>query len=213
MKLPQFTWLMLATLGVLIGLVGTAAIRGHQRLADAVEQGGSEELAVEVAELTKNSRRLRSQVTSLEEELAKLEGSVRDVRQTNETLESSILRFNLLLGLQPGVGPGIIVAPEQELDVTQLLDLVNGLRSLDAEAIAINGERVTARTALSGTRFYLPLTVLAVGDAQILRDGLVSNGGILEQLDIHASVEAAEEIRMPTKTVESMLYWTQAYTG
>ncbi len=209
MKLPQSTWLTLITLGVLVGLFGTAAIKANQRFGDVIKQGGSEELAVEVAELTKNSRRLRSQVVSLEEELSRLEGSVRDVRQTNETLESSILRFNLLLGLQPGVGPGVIVAPRQELDVTQLLDLTNGLRSIGAEAIAINGERVTARTALSGTKFLLPLTVLAVGDAQVLRDGLVSNGGVLEQLGIAADVQTDEQLRMPTKTVESMLYWPQ----
>jgi uncharacterized protein YlxW (UPF0749 family) len=118
-------------------------------------------------------------------------------------------KLQALLGLTPITGPGIVVRlsdnPQASKDAGpdagpflpgivhdfDLLQVVNELRSAKAEAIAINGIRVTGFTPIRcvGPTIYVnyepkpaPFEITAIGDADDLKNALSLPGGILENL-------------------------------
>jgi uncharacterized protein YlxW (UPF0749 family) len=115
----------------------------------------------------------------------------------------------MLLGLTPVKGEGIVIRladnPQAAADAGpdagpflpgivhdfDLLQVVNELRSAKAEAIAVNGIRITGYTPIRcvGPVIYInfesvaaPFTVQAIGNADSLESAVSMPGGIIENL-------------------------------
>jgi len=144
---------------------------------------------------------LRRQVDTLQAELARLQGGAGGRRHDLDELR---LRFDELAaqaGLTAVHGPGVtveladstmrespsgdpndLVVHEQDLQ-----SVVNALWAAGAEAIAVNGERITATSAircvgntllLHGTVYAPPYRIAAIGNAATLEAGLRRDAGV-----------------------------------
>ena len=93
-----------------------------------------------------------------------------------------------------------------------LLAAVNGLWQAGAEAIAVNGHRLTSRTAIRGagqaiTVDYRSLTrpyvIEAIGDGRRLADGFAASSGggwwrsLREQYGMRLDVARSADLRLP----------------
>ncbi|AEW04828.1 protein of unknown function DUF881 [Sulfobacillus acidophilus DSM 10332] len=112
-------------------------------------------------------------------------------------LQSQLVQAEILAGTVPVEGPGIIVhwdngnAPAAyQLSDIDLLLLVNELRAAGAEAISINGQRITAQTEIRSAANYIlindtqsaaPFTILAIGSPSTLSDALTLPGGLYQE--------------------------------
>ncbi len=112
-------------------------------------------------------------------------------------LNSVLIQDEILAGTVPVTGPGVTVtwsngsapAAYQITDIDLLL-LVNELRAAGAEAISINGQRITAQTEIRSAANYIlinqaqsgaPFTVKAIGQPQALSGALTLSGGLYDE--------------------------------
>ena len=112
-------------------------------------------------------------------------------------LQQQLTQDEILAGTIPVQGPGITVkwanngapAAYQITDIDLLL-LVNELRAAGAEAISINGQRITAQTEIRSASNYIlineaqtqaPFTVKAIGPPASLAGALKLAGGLYDE--------------------------------
>ena len=172
-----------------------------------------------IATLTKQTRQLRS---------ALLSGT-----HDADGLLAEITRLSLRSGTGPAVGPGVeIVAddkPDAEDDRSRVLDtdlqgLVNGLWEAGAEAISINGERLTALSAIrhAGSAITVNLTSLnrpykikAIGDPKTMPTRFQSSrtGGawldLVNQVGLVYSMTTKTSLELPGAEVPDLRYVEQ----
>jgi uncharacterized protein YlxW (UPF0749 family) len=138
-----------------------------------------------VADLQDRIVRQRERNVGLQSRLSRLNDTVRAAEARQRRLEVST-------GFVAVTGPGVRIAvddapngdPTQAVRDEDLALLVDGLWSAGAEAIAINGQRLTALTAIrnSGPAVHVngrplapPYTVLAIGDTRTLQADLLDS--------------------------------------
>lgn len=150
---------------------------------------GDTEAATERAHLIDQVQRAEQRHDQQQAELVELEGQVRELqaaRGVGPTPGDEADRLALLVGTRAASGPGAVItltdapnATSADNTVTDqdLRQVVNGLWAAGAEAIAINGHRLSNRTAirLAGSAVTVdyrsvtsPYRVEAIGDANAL---------------------------------------------
>jgi uncharacterized protein YlxW (UPF0749 family) len=164
-----------------------------------------------VANLNAGIDQRRQEIAALERDLATLSANqdrgVVSLGQIRDEL-SSIRAYG---GLEAVVGPGVSVTVDGPIDGPTLEDLINELRGAGAEAIAVDGIRVVAGSAVTGgpgeveiesTRLEDPFEVSAIGGAETLTGSLTRSGGIVAQVaatspDVTLTVTPVERLALP----------------
>ncbi len=179
----------------------------------------AQDLTEQLQRTTKERDALADEVALLREKLA--QNGKRD--QAIEALTEELRRANILAGLVPVEGPGIIVTltdSSQPLQPTDnpnlylvhdedLLRLVNELRAGGAEAIAVNDQRLVSNSEIrcagptilvNTTKIAPPFVIKAIGDPQLLESSIRMKGGWLETLEtwgIKSQVKVVDKIEIP----------------
>jgi uncharacterized protein YlxW (UPF0749 family) len=182
---------------VLLGLVtGTAAaqVRSRARAGNAVRQA----LVADVLRRTAESDSLARQADRLRASVAAARTAALTSGSAGRSMAQQLAALELAAGVDRVTGPGLVVrlddapgasgpdaprggqvADGRVLD-RDLQDAVNGLWAAGAEAISINGLRLTARTAIrsAGEAILVdyrplspPYTIRALGDPAALEPG------------------------------------------
>lgn len=157
---------------------------------------------------------LRERNLELEDELGRLADSEQEVLVTNRRLEvrTGFLRVS-------GEGVRVTVVDRPDADAVQLVQdsdlraLVNGLWEAGAEAIAVNGQRLTSRSAIrwSGLAIEVnykgtasPYVVEAVGDTRTLSARLFDTtsglrfAGTAERYGFTYDVQNVDQLSLPS---------------
>lgn len=211
-------------------LTGTAVAEVRER--SVADQGLRGELAAEVAQRTRDSDELAGRVAALRDEVA----AVREQALGTDAAGRAAAERLAVLGAAAATtavrGPGLVVTlddaptgdvvgedplrggtePEGRVRDADLQDVVNGLWAAGAEAVAVDGQRLTALSAIrsAGESVLVdlrplspPYVVEAVGDASRLEVRFVDGPSgrrlaTLEQLyGIRSEVARAEELDLP----------------
>ncbi len=188
------TLIVLVLVGVLVGVIVVAS-RSSARAVDS-----------ERAALLGLAEQKRDEAAALQASVAELEGEVRALREAAVSREeigaaqaARIDELGVISGVQAVLGPGALVSVADAESargggsgVSRVLDIdlqqvVNGLWEVGAEAVAINGQRVGALSAIRSVQETIlvnyepivgPYRVSAVGDPRTLpTDFLRSSGG------------------------------------
>ena len=159
----------------------------------------SAQTAVTVLELTRTREQLAKQQTDLSDKLTQLKASSEQARASHDQAISEHNTNQVLLGKTAVYGTGIQLTFDKPLIATNVLDLVNALRNLGAEAISVNGQRFTGVSWVADQNFNAPVTVMAIGDQQLLDGGVRQRGGILDSLRLTASVTRVDTLTMPAR--------------
>ncbi|MBS46078.1 MAG: hypothetical protein CMH83_23450 [Nocardioides sp.] len=206
-----------AVVGV-FGLLAATAFVQTSRDADAdqasrttlISRIGDER--ARVAEGQEESARLLEANTSLED-------TVRTLAADEQTTEAQQRRLKARTGFLAVTGPGITVVVTQvdDADDNQVVQdgdlqlLVNGLFEAGAEAVAVNGQRIAAGTAIrvsgdaievNGVGIAPPYTLEAIGDRRTLPARLFETtsglqfAGIASRFGIGYEVSATDELML-----------------
>lgn len=142
---------LLLVVGLLAVLLTVAVLQTTTGSGSAAEQ--RQELLKRVADARERQSDLGEQASALDAEVGQL-----GVDALGDPLErEELTRLERLAGGAPVVGPGIVVTVDDADDATSaeglVLDgdlsrLVNGLRQAGAEAVSINGRRLSALTPI-----------------------------------------------------------------
>ncbi|WP_375424890.1 DUF881 domain-containing protein [uncultured Friedmanniella sp.] len=177
-------WL-LGAVAVLVGVLFAVAALQTTRSAPAVQTERSE-LITRVQDAETAQDQLRSRATTLSEDISTLRAAALGDDAGSQALQRRISLLDPVVGLIAVHGPGVSVvvddAPSADDERDRVLDLdlqilANGLWQAGAEAIAVNGHRLSGLTAIRSagdaiTVDYRSLTppyrIEAVGDPQTL---------------------------------------------
>lgn len=122
-----------------------------------------------------------------------------------------------------GNGISVVITPDDEVPITSnmLIQFVNEIKSADALAISVNGQRVAAMTEIRDTvegfsvngelfSYDSPITILALGKGVDMYGALQMVGGVLDkwtQIHIDVHVDIVDNLYIPAlgdKQQESM---------
>jgi uncharacterized protein YlxW (UPF0749 family) len=192
--LPRWRWsfaLVTLTIGALLAI---AALQTNQTAP--VLQTERAELISRIKAAETDQDHLRARVSSLSAEVASLREAAVGDDDTLKALVAQIARLGPTVGTSAVTGPGVLIvvddAPGGNGDVrNRVLDLdlqmlANGLWQAGAEAVAINGHRLSSLTAIRSAGDAItvdyrslnrPYLIEAIGDPRTLQARFVESSG------------------------------------
>jgi uncharacterized protein YlxW (UPF0749 family) len=203
----QASQLVLTAICLALGLLLVVQLRSQ---GDVRQEAGSAEWEFVVTELIESNARLREEISTLQTQLADLQ----DLERGGAVLESLVDEVNHLRianGLVEFSGPGVELEIRGAVSVLDIHDLINELRNAGAEALALNGHRIVASSAIGtdgehvtvdGLPASAPYRLEAIGEAHTLEAALTRPGGLVDLLHqasrgIVITVSQREKVTMP----------------
>lgn len=203
-------WLI-ALVCVLIGFMVAVQFRTAQDAKGSLSQQRIEEISDRLLQ-TEHER------DELSEELHKMQTAA---ASTDNQQDKDLLRYRA--ALVPLEGEGVIVRMDDSTKPVKagenpnlyvihdddLLRVVNELRAAGAEAIAINGQRLTGTSeircagptlSVNNVRSSAPFEIRAIGDKKSLENALRMRGGVAETLGvwgIQLDIKASNDVYIP----------------
>lgn len=190
--------------------------------ADATNAARLETLQGLYNELMDQKDGLEDQVEELQSELSLYRDQAASGDEGSEALKAELDKLEIAAGLTDVEGPGVTVILEDssstnvtgdEADYlihdSDLLSVINELRSAGAEAISLNGERILATSevrctgavvTVNGRRYAAPYVVFAIGDPDTLYSAMTMRNGVvdvLSQWGITVKVTASDQLLIP----------------
>ena len=221
---------------LVLGITIAAQFKAFARTEQPTIDPRTESLQLQLATTTSERDALAKEVIILREKLTAIETNDEAVVQ----LQSELIKANMLNGLLPVQGPGILISINDNPNPLQngenpndglvhdydLRDVVNELKSSGAEAISINDARITPLSEIrcagptiliNWNKVVPPFVVRATGDPDILEGGLVMRGGVLDKLKnsygLEIKTEKGDNIEIPAyKGTLDMKYSTPIIT-
>lgn len=196
--------------GALLAVLGFSAVVQVSDIdRDTTYSGLREQDLIEILNAQSGTvERARSEVARLEEDLESLQSDATSRTAALTQTQERIRTLNIIAGLVPVTGPGIrvtVTETDGRASLNSLLDLVQELRTADAEAIEFNDKhRVVAQSAfndaasggieLDGELLETPYVIDVIGDPHALHGALTFGSGPIEQLEDFdgASVDVEE---------------------
>lgn len=186
--------IVLVLFAILLGFLIMRQIVVQKDVKTALSAPENQLLSQEVAQLYRQSEKLRKENSELKEEKLKLTESMAGREEANQIADETIAKLKVVSAEYPISGEGVKVWINHYLALTQLVDLINAVRNSGAEALTINGKRMGPKTAFdqAAESYYLEI----IGNKDILAEALSRQGGILEQIGM-GNVEKANYLVLP----------------
>jgi len=221
----------IAFVTILLGVMLGFQFRNTSAGNNVAPRDREQELALEKKSLVEDLYGLQKEISDLS---AKLDQAGIGQREANEALERELARIGRFAGLAPVSGPGVELVVQshpgqagpvngyalENVTDEYLLKIVNELFSADSEAVAINGQRITAVSEIrlagshinvNGTPLEPPYHIIAVGNTSALKSRLELKGGLAEFLSEYGvSVEIKEKDEVMIPAFAGKLYFDYA---
>lgn len=215
----RLTLVALVVFGV---LVATAAV---QTSRDADDSAASRESLVEQADARKAAlSQRRTQVRDLQSQIATLQASSLEATTQGRAVAQQLSRLGVLTGSVTTRGPGIAVrvddapgatTPERQVQSPDLQKLVNALWTVGAEAISINGQRLTSLSPIRDAAGSVtvnfrsvsrPYTVSAIGNSRQMGARLLDTAGgrawvtLQSNFGLQFTIDTKDSMQLPAAT-------------
>ncbi len=206
---------LMASLAVgllLVGFLLVAQWRGAATFTRSLDRQSDQNLAIIIQEIAAENNALRGEIVRLQMRLMETGMESEDRSRVLNEAAKEMQAVRLVSGLDAVSGPGIVVAisdPERVLLPQDFVRLVHELRAGGAEAIAVNGTRVSATSGFAGgdgsiiindVVFSRTYEVSVVGDPDNLAQALELPGGLRSTLltfpGVNVEISPAEEVRV-----------------
>ncbi|HEY3079697.1 MAG TPA: DUF881 domain-containing protein [Chloroflexota bacterium] len=201
--------LWLTAVCLLFGVLLMIQFRTQGKIAKSLQTESSTDQAQIIGNLYDANIALRNEVASLARQLEQQRDEAAPGRVSELTADLEKLR--VVNGTAPTTGPGVKLTIAADVRIEDVQDLVNELRNAGAEAVALNGGRITARSALrsdrgqvvlNDRRVVAPYVFEVIGSPEILERAITRKGGLLSYLqntypDGQIAIRKAERLDLP----------------
>lgn len=188
----------------------------------AIETMKESELRLELKNWNDKYDELNTRYEELSSKIEEYKNEKESDAKTYQLLTTELEQLNEALGKTDVEGEGIVIqltdkgGTELSDDVqvdnitsTQLLTIINELFSAGADAISLNGHRITAMSAVyeigteflkvNGDKITSPYVINAIGDSDYLKSAVSGKGGGVDQLKElghETSVDTSKKIKI-----------------
>lgn len=218
------TWIVQVTvLSVVLGMLLAAALKTQQtiKIKSGITTTRFPGLVQALQQERHTNEVLRAEIASYQEKLKKYQEALGQGSARTQVLYQDLETAKFLAGLTPATGPGIEVIlrdsrkrppPDAPEDLKQeyiihdrdIRTLINELLAAGAEAIAVNGQRIIATSAIrcsgpvtkiNDVEMSSPFIVQAIGPPDTMESALKMPGGFVEQFMITEDLSDMVQIR------------------
>jgi len=190
--------LLIGFIGLILGFFIIQQFYLHNKITKTIQPENENNLALEVSDLIKTNQELNQEISDLTSEQEKLSNSAADAEESNKALEENLIKYKIILGLVEVYGEGVQINFDSKISSVQLIDLLNAIKNIGAEAIQVNDQRITTNSTINSGFFNPPVVIKVIGDKNLLNESLVRTGGILEQIGF-GKVEKKDELVIEKK--------------
>ena len=184
--------LIFLLIAILTGFITVRQFILKTKIDQTVTQQSQENLALEVSNLLTSTEQLAKEINQLEQDKNKLETALTKDQGASQTITDDIKKYRLIAGADSAKGQGATINISHQLNDSQLIDLINSLRNIGAEAISVNNQRLIVNDGLRIDGFSLPYEITAIGNKDSLDEALSRGGGILEQIQPGLPAQAGQ---------------------
>ena len=213
-------WVAAAVVGVFGLLVTVAAVQTSER--SGVTSASRDSLLSQIDQRRDQTAELQQRIIRLRELNVGLQDALSEANDDERSTASRADRLAGIAGFGPVSGPGLVITVDDAPDGEAVRDedlslLVNGLWEAGAEAISINGKRLTTRSGLrnSGAAINLngppplspPYVVSAIGDTRTLQADLIDTSTGLafsntaDVLGFPVTMKIDDDLTLPAATL------------
>ncbi|MGE5371794.1 MAG: DUF881 domain-containing protein [Solirubrobacterales bacterium] len=213
--------LSIALVCLILGLMMAIQFRTNENNPNNQYGDRYTSLTIQLTKALKDRDALAAEVLSLRDKInqAATGGKAGAAHVVQEEIDKS----NMMAGIVPVTGQGVILTMKDSARTLQvgedpnlylihdedLLKIVNEIKGSGAEAISVNGNRITAMTEIrcAGTTILVntnkiapPFIIQAVGDPDVLESSLRIKGGWLETLElwgIQVKIDKMDRVEIP----------------
>lgn len=206
MKMRKKGELAVVVVCAVVGFLLTAQLRTVKQsaAADTTSSARLETLQNLYNEAMDKNEGLEQQVAQLQKDLAAYREQAVSEGGAAEALKNEVETLEISAGLTDLEGPGVtvVMSDSTAANVTgdeadyiihdsDLMSVINELRSAGAEAISLNGERMVATSevrctgavvTVNGRRYAAPFVIMAIGDSSTLYNALTMRNGVVDVL-------------------------------
>ncbi|MCI1641152.1 MAG: DUF881 domain-containing protein [Actinomyces sp.] len=189
---PRPLHVVLLVICFVLGAAMVTQVRAQQ--TDPLETMNQQDLVALLDELSTREETLRSEKSDLQSQLAELQNAASEQQAARSAAERAATQAAVNAGTVPVHGPGLVMTVTDgggALDSSQFVMALGELRNAGAEAVALNGVRLTPRSwftsdstgvVVDGTRISSPYTWQILGDATTLEPALEIQAGSAQQM-------------------------------
>jgi uncharacterized protein YlxW (UPF0749 family) len=215
----------LAVLGFLLAMAASQNYRSAPEL-----QNQRKQLIDQISQANTRLTDLRGQQMKLSGEVRSLQSSGLSNSSSGATLQQKLDALELQTGAVAATGPGLKAVIDDAKDTSKqqgrLLDvdlqqLVNGLWTAGAEAISVNGHRLTSLTSIRSagsaitvdyTSLTPPYTVLAIGETATMPARFSQSSGgqwvqyLVSNFGVRQSITTEDSLLVPADATIALRY-------
>lgn len=186
-----------------------------------IQNMNEDELKKEIISWQNKFNQAEKQLSETNSKIQEYEESISKGEKNSEVLDKEQKESSMLAGLTNVEGEGVVVTLEdnedEQITSRHLLNLVNELKYAGAEAISINGNRITNFTdivdvnyviMMDGIKLSSPYEVKAIGNQTYLSSTLNSKDGFLvtyRETGLNISMNEEKKVLIPKYNKELKL--------
>ncbi|MBF0958755.1 DUF881 domain-containing protein [uncultured Actinomyces sp.] len=190
--LPRGLHVVMLIIFMILGFALATQVRAQR--SDPLEGLSEQDLVTVLDELGTREQNLRERRAELTSELEDLQSAADEAQAREQASAKAALQAQIAAGTVAVQGPGVSVSvldPGANLSPTQFVMTLGELRNAGAEAIDLNGVRLTTRSAFTGqagaivvdgTPIASPYTWTVIGESQTIATALEIQAGSASQM-------------------------------
>lgn len=204
LAVPRPIHAVLLVICFVLGAALVTQVRAQQ--TDPLDSLSEEDLVVLLSELQTREDTLRQDKADLQSQLAQLQDSVSQQQAADKAAQQAQEQAQINAGVVAVHGQGVVMTVRDDrgaLNATQFVMALGELRNAGAEAIALNGVRLTARSSfvtetdgsvtVDGTRISSPYTWQVIGASDTISTALQIQAGSADQMRAKGATVAITE--------------------
>ena len=177
-------------IAIIFGFLLIIQNRSYDNVNELFTRDVSSNIFQEIKTLKDGNTDLRNEVNNLEGLTIQLS----DQNLALKAIEEEIKKYKKLNGKSPIYGSGVRIEIQADIDSNWLVDFINELFNSTAQAVSINGIRITKQTAgfdvlpkgqifLNGSILTAPYVFEAIGEGSSILGILELPGGIFDRIE------------------------------
>lgn len=195
------------------GILLSVQFNTQQELLNSLEKQNEQDLVAVVKNLNDKRAALQVEIEDLLKQKTNLVDKAASGDSVQSTIENDLKELRKANGTTALEGPGVsisITTSDNSIMYLDLVDIINELWAIGAEAISVNDIRINNETkindvldgnktmvAVNGKKLLSPIIIKAIGDPKALDAGLNLEGGVIYSLSTLYNIRP--EIREETK--------------
>lgn len=201
---PRGPHAVLLVICMVLGFALVTQVRSQRQ--DPIDSLSEQDLVVLLDELTTQERGLRTRRTDLQDRLSALQNAASQQEARDEAAQNARVQAEINAGTVAVHGPGVVMRisdPAGALTTAQFVMTLGELRNAGAEAIELNGNRLSTRSSFTsadgrisvdGAAIDPPYEWKVIGSSQTISTALEIQAGSASQMRAKGAVVSIDPV-------------------